>query len=71
MKTVAALKGALSETLPESDADNAVIGQNITESMKCMVKSDYQAFVSMIGASMASFQSARDSMLLKFTSQNA
>lgn len=63
----AALKDALSETLPESDADNIVIARNIAESMDRVAKSNDKAFVSMIGASTASFQSARDSTLLKFT----
>lgn len=63
----AALKEAFSETAAEPHADGTVIARNIAESMDRVAKSNDQAFVSMIGASTASFQTARESTLLKFT----
>ena len=63
----AALKEAFSETQAEERADNVVIARNIAESMDRVAKSNDRVFISMIGASTASFVSARDSTLLKFT----
>lgn len=63
----ATLNTTFGESPVEGEDTSVAIARQVAESMSRVAQSNDQAFASLIGATTASFQSARDSALLKFT----
>lgn len=64
----AALAATFAEISTDDETSTTSVVRQVANSMACVAQGNDQAFATLIGATTASFQLARDSALLKFTS---